>query len=75
MINMTSGTMDDFFCSALKTATEVDKGLQVTSKHTIWMEQDDFKAHINKCVFTDRFVGMLSVEYKTDDEHYNDIMK
>ncbi len=41
MINMTSGTLDDFFGSALETATEIDKNLRVTSKHTIWMELDD----------------------------------
>ncbi len=41
MINMTSGTLDDFFNSALETATEIDENRKVTTKHTVWMEIDD----------------------------------
>ncbi len=41
MINITSGSLDDFFDSALETAVDIDKDRTVTPKHTIWMEIDD----------------------------------
>jgi len=41
MINITSGSLDEFFDSALETAVEIDKDRTVTPKHTIWMEIDD----------------------------------
>ena len=41
MINIKSGTLDDFFESALQTAKEIDEDKEVTSKHTVWMEIED----------------------------------
>ena len=41
MINITSGSLDDFFNSALQTATEIDENQTMTPKHSIWMEIDD----------------------------------
>ena len=41
MINITSGSLEDFFNSALERAAEVDADINVTPKHTIWMEMDD----------------------------------
>jgi predicted transcriptional regulator len=41
MITIQSGTIDDFFKSALHTAKEIDENKKVTPKHTIWMETED----------------------------------
>ena len=41
MVNIQNGTIEDFFDSAMQTATQIDKGEKVTPKHTIWMETDD----------------------------------
>jgi len=41
MINIQSGSLDDFFDSALQTAQEIDEKKQVTKKHTIWMDIND----------------------------------
>jgi len=41
MISIQNGTIDDFFNSALKTATQIDNEEKVTPKHTIWMQTDD----------------------------------
>ena len=41
MISITSGSLDDFFDSALQTAKEIDEKSEITHKHTIWMELDD----------------------------------
>jgi len=41
MVTIKSGTLDDFFDSALQTAKEIDEQDRVTPKHTIWMEPDD----------------------------------
>lgn len=41
MIKIKSGSIDDFFDSALETAKEIDDHQNVTHKHTIWMELDD----------------------------------
>ena len=41
MVNIQNGTIEDFFDSALHSATQIDKGEKVTHKHTIWMETDD----------------------------------
>jgi len=41
MITIQSGTIDDFFESALHTAKEIDENKKVTPKHTIWMETED----------------------------------
>ncbi len=41
MVTIRSGSLDDFFDSALETAKEIDEGKKVTAKHTIWMESED----------------------------------
>ena len=41
MITIQSGTIDDFFKSALHTAKEIDENKKVTPKHIIWMETED----------------------------------
>ena len=41
MITIQSGTIDDFFKSALHTAKEIDENKKVTPKRTIWMETED----------------------------------
>jgi predicted transcriptional regulator len=41
MIEIKNGTIDDFFASAEATAKEIDHGLKVTPKHSIWMETED----------------------------------
>jgi len=41
MISIQNGTIDDFFNSALKIATQIDNEEKVTPKHTIWMQTDD----------------------------------
>ncbi len=41
MVKIKSGTIDDFFDSALETAKEIDTHSKATHKHTIWMDVDD----------------------------------
>ncbi len=41
MVEIRNGTIDDFFSSAEATAKEIDSGLKVTPKNTIWMETED----------------------------------
>jgi len=41
MVEIKNGSIEDFFTSAKATATEIDDGLKVTPKHTIWMETED----------------------------------
>jgi len=41
MVNIRSGTIEDFFDSALQTAKQIDNNEKVTPKHTIWMETED----------------------------------
>jgi len=41
MVNIQNGSIEDFFNSAVQTAKEIDSGLKVTPKHSIWMETDD----------------------------------
>jgi hypothetical protein len=38
MIPIQSGTIDDFFKSALHTVKEINENKKVTPKHTIWMK-------------------------------------
>ena len=40
-INIKSGTLSEFFISARETAKEIDKGMRLTTKHTIWVDQED----------------------------------
>ena len=40
-INVKTGTMKDFFDSARKTARQIDEGVKLTPKHTIWVDIDD----------------------------------
>lgn len=41
MVTIKNGSIEDFFTSAKETAKEIDEGLKVTKKHTIWMETVD----------------------------------
>ncbi|NOZ90270.1 MAG: hypothetical protein GXO60_03185 [Epsilonproteobacteria bacterium] len=41
MVEIKNGSIDDFFASAKESAKEIDEGLKVTPKHTIWMETED----------------------------------
>jgi len=41
MVTIKSGSLDDFFDSAIESAREIDKGIKVKPKQTIWMETDD----------------------------------
>jgi len=41
MVEIKNGSIEDFFTSAEATANEIDNGLKVTPKHTIWMETED----------------------------------
>ena len=41
MINIQSGTMEDFFDSAMQTAKQIDNNEKLIPKHTIWMETND----------------------------------
>ena len=47
MITIQSGTIDDFFESALHTAKEIDENKKVTPKRTIWMETEDLLNILN----------------------------
>ncbi|WP_456382097.1 HVO_A0114 family putative DNA-binding protein [Hydrogenimonas sp.] len=42
MMEIKSGTLDDFFESAKETAEEVDRGRPVTRKKSIWLDTEDF---------------------------------
>jgi predicted transcriptional regulator len=41
MITIQSGSIEDFFDSAMQTAKQIDNKQKVTPKHTIWMETSD----------------------------------
>jgi len=41
MVEIKNGSIDDFFASAKESAKEIDEGLKVTPKYTIWMETED----------------------------------
>jgi len=41
MISIQSGTIEDFFESAMQTAKQIDNNEKITPKYTIWMETDD----------------------------------
>ena len=41
MITIKNGTIDDFFVSALQTASEIDNNIKITPKHTIWLDTED----------------------------------
>lgn len=41
MITIQNGTIDDFFVSALQTASEIDNNIKITPKHTIWLDTED----------------------------------
>ncbi len=41
MVTIRSGSLDEFFDSALETAKEIDEGKKITPKHTIWVESED----------------------------------
>ncbi|ETR69286.1 MAG: transcriptional regulator [Candidatus Magnetoglobus multicellularis str. Araruama] len=40
-INVKTGTIKDFFNSARETARQIDQGVKLTPKHTIWVDIDD----------------------------------
>lgn len=40
-IEIKSGTLTDFFASAKETARQIDRGEEVTPKHTVWMDSSD----------------------------------
>lgn len=40
-INITSGSLSDFFASAKETAKEIDNGKKITKKNIIWVESKD----------------------------------
>ena len=42
MTEIRKGSLDEFFVSAKETAKEIDKGISVTPKKTIWLETEDF---------------------------------
>ena len=41
MVSIKSGTIEDFFDSAMQSAREIDNHEKITPKHTIWMETED----------------------------------
>jgi predicted transcriptional regulator len=41
MVEVKSGSIEDFFKSAQETAKEIDKGEKITPKHTIWVDIND----------------------------------
>ena len=41
MVEIKNGSIEDFFASARETAKEIDNGLKVTPKQTIWMDTED----------------------------------
>jgi DNA-binding transcriptional ArsR family regulator len=41
MVEIKNGSIDDFFASAKESAKEIDTGVKVTPKHTIWMDTED----------------------------------
>ncbi len=42
MREVKAGSLESFFASAKETARQIDQGVKVTPKFTIWMEVDDF---------------------------------
>jgi len=41
MVKIQTGSFDEFFDSALQTAKEIDNHQKVTSKKTIWVDEND----------------------------------
>ena len=64
MINIRSGSIDEFFESALQTAKEIDEKESVTKKHSIWMNLDD----LGKILKPSR---TLLIKYLRDKESVN----
>ncbi len=69
MINITSGSLDDFFDSALQTAKEIDENRAVTPKHAIWMEIDD----LGKILKPSR-TALIKYLREKDSAYYSDIL-
>ena len=69
MIKIKSGSLDDFFDSALQTAKELDETGTVTPKHDIWMEIDD----LSKILKPSRTVLIRYLREK-DSVYYSEIL-
>ncbi len=70
MVTIKSGSIDDFFASALQTAKEMDNHTAITPKHTIWMESDDL-ARILKAPR----VRLIRYLKNKDKVYYSDLLK
>jgi len=41
MVEIKSGSIEDFFSSAMESAKEIDTKTKITPKHTIWVDTED----------------------------------